>query len=591
MWPSHVAVAVDGDVYAAWHSQTGFLDASGQDVPDGLSGQIVFRRSEDGGVSFQPRSFPYNPAEADTTYNVQHEANGAIPGFRSWLFGSLQPWILADPIQVGRVYVVAPDDTGDDIDVGDPSDIYIAISNDSGDTWSAPQRIDDGSFGNFEVMPTAAIDPITGAIAVSYYTNEAGDTDGSGNFRLDLRAVSSLDGGVNWLPSIDFNDGRFNAALSNACRFCGSDAISNQACNDPVACPTPQTNRIGEYNGLAFGECTAYAVWADDGPSPPGDSVDTYFDRDPQLGGDLTEPVIVCPVDTQIGCNDSTDPSATGSATATDDCTLDPDIGFVDESQGGNCPPGQILDTIERIWNATDRAGNIDTCTQTIDIVDPDPPVLTVPAPIDLECNAQGGVPGDDPQILAWLAMADAVDECSEATVTDDAPDFFPAGCPPEGQDTIVTFTAADACGTSTSDDSTVTVVDATPPMLTCEVSEELLWPPNHKFVDVGFTFDTTDVCSEVTVAISVTSDEDPAKKNGRQNKCPDAIIGEDMSVQLRKERLGQGDGRVYVITATATDECGNQTVCSAEVGVPKSMGHGLPVDSGQNFDATSCSG
>jgi hypothetical protein len=594
VWPSHVAVAPDGDVYTAWHSQTGFLDPSGQDVPDGVSGQIVFRRSDNGGVNFQTRTFPYNPGEADATYNVQHEANGVIPGFRSWLFGSLQPWILADPSQPGRVYVVAPDDPDDDVDTGDPSDIFIVISDDSGDTWSGPMRIDDGTAGNFEVMPTAAIDPITGAIAVSYYTNEAGDTDISGNFRLDLRVVNSLDGGATWLPSIDFNDGRFDAALSNACRFCGADNVANQACNNPIACPSPQTNRIGEYNGIAFGECTAYAVWADNGPNPPNDSVDTFFDRDPELGGDLTAPVISCPTDVQVGCLDSIDPVNTGSATAADECTLEPDVGFVDESQGGNCPPGQTLDTIERIWNATDKAGNIDTCTQTIDIVDPDPPVLTVPGPVTLECNDNGGIPGDDPQILAWLALATAEDVCSEATVTDDAPNFFPSGCLPDGNETEVEFTGTDACGTSTSETSTVTVVDSTPPELSCEVSIETLWPPNHKFTDVGLSILANDVCDDnpPEIEISVTSDEATASEKGAGGKrhCPDAIINANQSVHLRAERSGNGDGRVYQITVTATDSCGNTSMCQAEITVPKNMGpNGAAVDSGQSYDAAVC--
>ena len=31
------------------------------------------------------------------TYNVQHEANGVIPGAQMWLFGSVQPWIAAGP--------------------------------------------------------------------------------------------------------------------------------------------------------------------------------------------------------------------------------------------------------------------------------------------------------------------------------------------------------------------------------------------------------------------------------------------------------------------------------------------------------------
>lgn len=67
-------------------------------------------------------------------------------------------------------------------------------------------------------------------------------------------------------------------------------------------------------------------------------------------------------------------------------------------------------------------------------------------------------------------------------------------------------------------------------------------------------------------------------------------IISEDgLSVQVRAERSGDGDGRVYVITFEADDGNGGVTEDTVEVRVP----HGQKgqdcdaVDSGQIFDAT----
>jgi hypothetical protein len=45
---------------------------------------------------------------------------------------------------------------------------------------------------------------------------------------------------------------------------------------------------------------------------------------------DTVDPVIVCPPDALVQCPDPTTPSATGSATATDNCDPDPDVTFVD---------------------------------------------------------------------------------------------------------------------------------------------------------------------------------------------------------------------------------------------------------------------
>ena len=72
---------------------------------------------------------------------------------------------------------------------------------------------------------------------------------------------------------------------------------------------------------------------------------------------------------------------------------------------------------------------------------------------------------------------------------------------------------------------------------------------------------------------------------------CPDALVDlANQTVQLRAERAGTGDGRVYRITVTATDSCGNASICHATVRVPANQGkNGDAVDSGQAFDATVC--
>lgn len=455
VWPPHVTVAPNHDVFIAYHAQSGFLDAlPGLNVPDGVSGGVILQRSTNGGASFtKSASDPFPPGKADMSWNVQHLANGVIPGATYWLIGSTQPWVLADPDQAGRIYVVCNDDPDDNIDLGDAADVVIVRSDDSGASWSTPQRVDDAPSGTFTVLPTAAIDPVTGAIAVMWYDPRGSITGSGTDFLLNLRATFSADGGNNWFPSIVVNDTPFDPALSTSCRFC---CAAGQ-------CPagSPITRRIGEYNGIAYGECAAHMTWAGNqtcGTDTVG--TDIYYDNDPELGGDLTPPLIVCPANTQVGCNDPTDPSATGFATASDSCDLAPIVSYVDILHPGNCPPSTVLDTIERIWSAVDKAGNMNGCSQMISRVDFDAPVINVPGPLVIAGVTQGYILGTNPQVQAWVATAGAVDACTQTQFSYSLPNVLPADCAP-GHTTQVLFQAADQCGNSSFALAPITVISA----------------------------------------------------------------------------------------------------------------------------------
>jgi hypothetical protein len=102
----------------------------------------------------------------------------------------------------------------------------------------------------------------------------------------------------------------------------------------------------------------------------------------------------------------------------------------------------------------------------------------------------------------------------------------------------------------------------------------------------VGLT-DPAGVPPTITIT-KVTSDE-PTSGQGDGDTAIDAVIQSNGSVLLRSERSGNGDGRVYTITYTATTplgaSCTNNTV---KVGVPHDQGKGAtPIDSGFKYDAT----
>ena len=81
-----------------------------------------------------------------------------------------------------------------------------------------------------------------------------------------------------------------------------------------------------------------------------------------------------------------------------------------------------------------------------------------------------------------------------------------------------------------------------------------------------------------------VTSDE-LENSNGDGNTLNDIVIaGDCKSVQLRAERDGGGDGRVYTITFKVSDTSGNVGTATARVFVPKSQGRGPAIDSGPHY-------
>lgn len=245
VWPAHVAVAPNGDVYVSYHSQTGFNgigEAGGN--PDGISGKIFVVRSTDGGVSFAQKSLAYTAGNADITFNVQ-SSPGAIPGTKFWLQGSGEGWVLPDAQIAGNVYVVAADDPDNDHASGDASNIYIVRSTDNGMTWSSPIRVDHDAGTSFQVMPTATIDDKTDQIAVMWYDNRLGGTNAGGSWLLNVFYTVSNDHGLTFGPDVKINDTPFDPDLGAPTRFTGP----------------PPTLRIGEYFGIAMGCGDIQMVW------------------------------------------------------------------------------------------------------------------------------------------------------------------------------------------------------------------------------------------------------------------------------------------------------------------------------------------
>ena len=125
-------------------------------------------------------------------------------------------------------------------------------------------------------------------------------------------------------------------------------------------------------------------------------------------------------------------------------------------------------------------------------------------------------------------------------------------------------------------DSSTATTTASNPPptITNATANPSVLWPPNHRMVNVTVSYDVTDNCPlpPNSCVLTVTSNE-PVFGHGSGHTSPDWIVLDDHHVLLRAEREGGGNGRIYTTTITCTDSGGNSSNDQVEVTVPHDQG------------------
>jgi len=202
-------------------------------------------------------------------------------------------------------------------------------------------------------------------------------------------------------------------------------------------------------------------------------------------------------------------------------------------------------------------------CSFTITVVDNQNPVITN-CPSNKTVNTDPGVCYASANSVN-AGQATATDNCSGLTVAGVRSDGllltdnYPAGI------TTITWTATDASNNSATCTQTITVVDNVPPVISnASVSKAVLTPPNHKMIDVTVDYTITDNCSFAVIVTVISDEPETGINNGDQG--PDIVKVDDKHWQLRAERDGKGDGKVYTFTITATDISGNVSTATKTV-------------------------
>jgi hypothetical protein len=240
---------------------------------------------------------------------------------------------------------------------------------------------------------------------------------------------------------------------------------------------------------------------------------------------DTTPPTLTCPSDKQLACGASTDPSNTGTATATDNCGGLIKMSYADTATSSNCA-GQAVD---RVWTATDDCGNSATCTQHITFVNTQPPQISCPADKTVECSA--------PKVPSATGMATASVACGAPAVVTYSDSVTPGSCPNNYTITRA-WAAADSCGNSATCVQTITVRDTTPPTMTCPASVTQPAGSGQCSAAVNYATPTaSDSCGTASVVCAPPSGSTFQKGTN-------------------------------TVMCTATDACGNTSACSFTVTV-----------------------
>ncbi|MBW8866713.1 MAG: HYR domain-containing protein [Acidobacteria bacterium] len=241
-------------------------------------------------------------------------------------------------------------------------------------------------------------------------------------------------------------------------------------------------------------------------------------------------------------------------------------------------PAGQNTFTVPVTVQATDALQNTSACAPVVvTFTRPtQPPVLTQPDIVTYATSAAGALVAFTPVVV------DAVDGTNHNPVTctpKSSGAIFPIGT------TTVACSATNSVGLTGSVTFKVTVKHSAPVCAAASADPGSLWPPNHKFVPIAVGTVTTADRGASAITVTGVFQDEPTNGLGDGDTAIDAIIVNG-AAQVRAERDGGGDGRVYYINFRATTDGGSCTG-TVTVGVQKDEGKRTAIGQGPKFDST----
>ncbi len=302
----------------------------------------------------------------------------------------------------------------------------------------------------------------------------------------------------------------------------------------------------------------------------PGTTTDD-LGKGTQYGTTISNPCTGAPI---ALCKNVTVPTdknvCTASSASIDNGSFDSDGDTLTLTQAP-AAPYSLGTTSPVTLTVTDSESLSDSCTANVTVVDQQPPSITCPLPV-AECTGPSGA------VVTFSAI-----------VSDNCPGVQNLGCAPASGSTFAlgttpfTCDAKDSSGNTNSCSSNVVVRDTTPPTISSVAANpSTLWPPNHELVPVVITATATDICdtSPTCKIVSVTSNE-PVLGPGSGQTSPDWVLTDpgpkvspaSLGVQLRAERAGGGNGRVYTVNVSCSDASSNTSVGQTTVTVPHDQG------------------
>jgi gliding motility-associated-like protein len=235
-----------------------------------------------------------------------------------------------------------------------------------------------------------------------------------------------------------------------------------------------------------------------------------------------------CPEDQTVTVDDGECGTASANVTLVGPTATDP-CGIFDVYN--NAPDTFEVGTTVVTWYIEDNNGNIDsTCTQQITVIDDEDPIIVdCPAPVDIDATI--GECGIDSSLVD-IGTLTASDPCGVATVSNDAPDYYPVG------QTVVTWTVTDSNGNESTCEQTVTVHDI-------EAPSDLVCPAD---TSIAATLDECGINSAL-VQLTMPTAYDP---------CNELVITNDAPAYYPVDTT--------IVTWTIADTSGNAVYCTQTV-------------------------